>query len=200
MLKEAPNPEREEKLIALLLSVEEASRPITFETLDVILTNHDADSIVKQLTGITVTMDTRNKLAAQLDGFLKALEKLAQFWGIVKAHKYLHRSKQPGLDDQDMILIPYNKKNAPFLSSQSLLSSCVKPFAISRAGKSVSVAGKEFFQHAASLQVHFYELTALVKHLLGSRRQPVSQEQTSYGILSAVMSIFSSGASATSQE
>jgi hypothetical protein len=55
-------------------------------------------------------------------------------------------------------------------SVKSLLSSCMKPYTVAKSGNKVSMAGKEYFQHAASFQVHFFELTALVKHRLNKER------------------------------
>jgi hypothetical protein len=75
--------QREEKMLFLLQEIEDASRPITFETLDLILTNSDADKIVGQLSGITVDMRLRNEKALQLDRYLNLLERLAHFWGLI---------------------------------------------------------------------------------------------------------------------
>ena len=44
--------------------MERASRPITFETIDLILKNKEADKIVEQLSGIAVNDDMRAKKAA----------------------------------------------------------------------------------------------------------------------------------------
>ena len=46
----------------------------------------------------------------------------------------------------------------------------MKPYGINKKGEKVSKAGKEYFQHAASLQIHFFELTALIKHRLNKDR------------------------------
>ena len=45
----------------------------------------------------------------------------------------------------------------------------MKPFATNAQGKKVQKAGKEYLQHAASLQVHFLELTAMIKRGLRAR-------------------------------
>lgn len=52
-----------------------------------------------------------------------------------------------------------------------MLSSCMKPFATNKRGLRVTKAGKAYSQHAASLQVHFLELTALIKKDLSERLQ-----------------------------
>ena len=46
--------DKDTELMNLLRKCEEASRPICFETIDVILRNKDADKIVKELTGMPV--------------------------------------------------------------------------------------------------------------------------------------------------
>lgn len=66
-------------------------------------------------------------------------------------------------------MFPHRKPNAPFLSSQTLLSSCMKPYAVDRQGKKITKAGKEYLQHAASMQVRFLEVTSLVKRGLRER-------------------------------
>ena len=48
----------------LLRNVEKASRPITFETIDLIIKNKEADKIVEQLSGVAVSDELRNKKAA----------------------------------------------------------------------------------------------------------------------------------------
>ena len=55
---------QDDKLAQLLRNVERASRPITFETIDLILKNKEADKIVEQLSGIAVNDDMRAKKAA----------------------------------------------------------------------------------------------------------------------------------------
>ena len=46
--------DKDTELMNLLRKCEETSRPICFETIDVILRNKDADKIVKELTGMPV--------------------------------------------------------------------------------------------------------------------------------------------------
>ena len=46
--------DKDTELLNLLKDCEEASRPICFETIDVILRNKDADKIVQELTGMPV--------------------------------------------------------------------------------------------------------------------------------------------------
>ena len=67
----------------MLRNVERASRPITFETIDLILKNKEADKIVEQLSGIAVNDDMRAKKAAQLETYLSCLEKLAAHWKLI---------------------------------------------------------------------------------------------------------------------
>lgn len=57
-----------------------------------------------------------------------------------------------------------------------MLSSCMKPFATNKRGLRVTKAGKAYSQHAASLQVHFLELTALIKKDLSERLQEAGQK------------------------
>ena len=45
----------------------------------------------------------------------------------------------------------------------------MKPFATNQQGKKVTKAGKEYLQHAACMQVHFLEVTALIKRGLRDR-------------------------------
>ena len=46
--------DKDTELMNLLKNCEEASRPICFETIDVILRNKDADKMVQELTGMPV--------------------------------------------------------------------------------------------------------------------------------------------------
>lgn len=62
-----------------------------------------------------------------------------------------------------MVMIPHRKTGVPFFSSQSLLSSCIRPYATNALGKKVTKAGKEYLQHAASLNVRFFQVTAMIK-------------------------------------
>ena len=50
----------------------------------------------------------------------------------------------------------------------------MKPYQTTNLGKKVSKAGKAYLQHAASLQVHFLEVTAMVKKEL---RQKLHEDQ-----------------------
>ena len=68
-----------------------------------------------------------------------------------------------------MVMFPHRKPEAPYFSSQTLLSSCMKPFATTSQNKRVTKAGKEYLQHAASMQVHFLEVTAMIKRGLRAR-------------------------------
>ena len=59
--------EADEALLNLLRKCESTSRPICFETIDVILCNKDADKMVRQLTGKNVDEAYRQTKRAQLD-------------------------------------------------------------------------------------------------------------------------------------
>ena len=69
--------DKDSELMNLLRNCEEASRPICFETIDVILRNKDADKIVQELTGMPVNEAYRQKKIRQLDDYLRSLENLA---------------------------------------------------------------------------------------------------------------------------
>lgn len=49
---------------------------------------------------------------------------------------------------------------------KTLLTSCAKPFSKARNGERISKAGKEYFHHAAKLQLRFLEILQLTKHEL----------------------------------
>jgi len=78
-------------LLSLLKKCESASRPICFETIDVILRNKDADKMVLRLTGKPVDEAFRQMKVVQLEDYLFALEDLAQCWKLVDDAKYQHR-------------------------------------------------------------------------------------------------------------
>ena len=136
--------DKDTELMNLLRKCEEAARPICFETIDVILRNKDADKIVKELTGMPVSEAYRQKKIRQLDDYLRSLEDLALHWKLINEQKYHHRSKNHGIYNRDMVMFPHRKPNAPYLSSQTLLSSCMKPYAVDRQGKKITRAGKEY--------------------------------------------------------
>lgn len=69
--------DKDTELMNLLRNCEEASRPICFETIDVILRNKDADKLVQELTGMPVNEAYRQKKIRQLDDYLLSLENLA---------------------------------------------------------------------------------------------------------------------------
>jgi len=87
----------------------------------------------------------------QLDEYLRQLQDLANHWRLLNESKYQHRTKSYGIYNRDMVMFPHRKPNSPFFSSQTLLSSCMKPFATNSVGKKITKAGKEYLQHAASL-------------------------------------------------
>ena len=137
---------KEAALLHLLQKSELASRPICFETIDVITGNRDAEKIVCELTGRPVDEAYRETKLLQLEAYLSSLEELALFWKLINEAKYQHRFKAYGAYNRDMaMLFPHKKPGAPFLSSQTLLSSCSKPSAMNNQGKKVEVTGKEYF-------------------------------------------------------
>ena len=92
----------------LLKEVEEASRPICFETIDLILRNKDAEKMISSLNGQQVDDEFRKKILFQLESFLATLEKLAQFWKLIDVDKYSHRKKNYGIYNKDVTtMIPY---------------------------------------------------------------------------------------------
>lgn len=126
--------------------------------------------MVMELTGKPVDEAYRQLKISQLEDYMAALESLGKHWKLFAEGKYMHRAKTYGVYSRDIgTMIPYRKNDAPFLNSQTLLSSCMKPFAVTRLDKQVSTADKEYFNHAASLQVHFLEVTAMIKKSLYQR-------------------------------
>ena len=136
--------DKETILLELLKQCEVAARPICFETIDVILRNKDADRVVFEMTGKPVDEAYRQLKIAQLEKYLYALEALANHWKFFVDAKYMHRMKSYGVYGRDIVMIPYRKTDAPYFSSQTLLSSCMKPFATTNQGRKVSKAGKEY--------------------------------------------------------
>jgi len=57
----------------------------------------------------------------------------------------------------------------PIFNVLTLKTSCIKPYAKNSMGKCVSMAGKEYFQHAGGLQIRFHELRTLCQHALRKR-------------------------------
>lgn len=90
-MADVPKMEADQVLLNLLRKCESASRPICFETIDVILRNKDADKQVKLLIGKEVDEAYRQMQIVQLDQYLLALEDLAQHWKLIKDSKYAHR-------------------------------------------------------------------------------------------------------------
>jgi len=78
------NCSKETVLLQLLIKCESTSRPICFETIDVILRNKDADKMVRELTGKPVDEAYRQTKIIQLDQYLSALEDLAAHFKIIK--------------------------------------------------------------------------------------------------------------------
>lgn len=82
---------------------------------------------------------------SQLENYLAALESLGKYWKLFADGKYSHRTKSYGNYGRDIsVMIPYRKNDAPFLSSLTLLSSCMKPVSQNNLGKKVEKAGKEY--------------------------------------------------------
>lgn len=74
--------------MTLLKKCEVAARPISFETIDVVLQNALADKIVKELTGKSVDEQYRQMMIVQLENYLFSLEDLAEHWKLVSSSKY----------------------------------------------------------------------------------------------------------------
>ena len=51
----------DDRLAFILQKLEVASRPITFETIDFILKNKEADKLMEKLTGLAVTEEMRSQ-------------------------------------------------------------------------------------------------------------------------------------------
>ena len=188
----------DERLAFIIQKLEVASRPITFETIDFILKNKEADKLIEQLSGVAVTEEMRSQKTQQLEKYLACLEKLAHHWKLIQQSKYEYRCKSYGSYDQNIVMVPHDassrsKLSGPFLSAKTLLSSCMKPVAETKQRQKISQAGKEYFQHAASLQLHFFELTALIKNKF--RIEKLNDTSNEYGegsggFLDNLMSLF----------
>ena len=71
--------------------VERTSKHIAFETLDLIAGNQEADKLVMELIGKEVDEKYRYEKQMQLEEFLLALQRLAEYWKLIQERKYSHR-------------------------------------------------------------------------------------------------------------
>ena len=101
----------DERLAFILQKLEVASRPITFETIDFILKNKEADKLMEKLTGLAVTEEMRSQKTQQLEKYLACLEKLAQHWRLIQQSKYEHRCKSYGSYDQNIVMVPHDSSS-----------------------------------------------------------------------------------------
>lgn len=102
---------------------------------------------------------------------------MAILWELIDKAKYRHRIQFYGQFDAAVNLIPRKADNyQTVFQLKTLLTSCAKPFSKARNGERLSRAGKEYFHHAAKLQLRFLEVLSLTKHELHSvlhQKRPV---------------------------
>ena len=60
--------------------IERTSKPISFETLDIVAGNREAEKVVAKLIGREVDDKYRYRQRMQLEDFLLALQRLAEYW------------------------------------------------------------------------------------------------------------------------
>ena len=72
-----------DEFLQILQDVERTSKPITFETLDLIAGNQEADKLVMELIGKEVDEKYRYEKQMQLEEFLLALQRLADYWKLI---------------------------------------------------------------------------------------------------------------------
>ena len=104
-------------LLALLKRCEAASRPICFETIDLILGSEYANKMVEELTGQEVDEVYRSMKVVQLENYLFALEDLAEHWQLIDSKKYAYRFKSHGVNNRDLsMFFPHQMPDAPYFS------------------------------------------------------------------------------------
>ena len=82
----------------------------------------------------------------ELEDYLMALQRLAEYWAMISERKYQHRRVSHAIYDGAIAeLVPLGGKTAAIFHFQTLRSSCIKPFARNANGKVVTKAGKEYF-------------------------------------------------------
>jgi len=92
---------------------------------------------------------------------------VAILWDLLDKNKYRYRIQFYGQFDSAINLIPRKNDNyQTVLQLKTLLTSCAKPFSKARNGERISKAGKEYFHHAAKLQLRFLEVLQFSKHEL----------------------------------
>ena len=132
-----------DEFLEILEDVERTSKPISFETLDIVAGNREAEKVVAELIGREVDDKYRYRQRMQLEDFLLALQRLAEYWQMISERKYAHRRVSHAIYDGAIAeLVPHRNNTAAIFHFQTLRSSCIKPFARNSNGKIVSKAGK----------------------------------------------------------
>ena len=106
----------------------------------------------------------RELIRSQVENFLSNLERVAILWDLLDKNKYRYRIQNYGQFDSDINLIP--RKNDNYQTAfqlKTLITSCAKPFAHTKNGERISKAGKEYFHHAAKLQLRYLETLTIIK-------------------------------------
>lgn len=117
------------------------SKLITAETLDTLAENR-----------VTIfNKDDYKSLSDQVESYLKALEDLARAWNLIKVEKYRHRAKHYGTHDHAINLIPRRTDRHQIFNLKTMLSSCRKPYAVTKRDQKISKVNQEYFHHAAKL-------------------------------------------------
>ena len=135
-----------DEFLEILQDVERTSRPISFETLDIVAGNREAEKVVAQLIGREVDEKYRYRQKMELEDYLMSLQRLAEYWQMISERKYYHRKVSHAIYDGAIAeLVPHGGKTTAIFHYQTLRSSCIKPFARNASGKIVTKAGKEYF-------------------------------------------------------
>lgn len=130
------------QLISQILNTVQ-SFPANCDLLDY-LNNNSTSAVVKTL----------------FETFLRQLEQLAKHWGLLKEEKFKYRAKNVGTHNESVSqLLP--RTSQPYFTLRTLLTSSHKPIAVTKNEEKVSKAGREYFLHAAKLQLRFNELIKL---------------------------------------
>ena len=144
--KESAAPEdlcQANQLISQILNTAQ-SFPANCDLLDY-LGNNSANTTVKTL----------------FETYLRQLELLAKHWSLLKEEKFKYRSKNVGThNDSVSQLLP--RTSQPYFTIRTLLTSSHKPIGVTKNEEKVSKASREYFLHAAKLQLRFNELLKLL--------------------------------------
>lgn len=107
------------------------------------------------------TNSSSAEIKNHFDSFLKQLELLAKHWGLLKEEKFKFRSKNVGThNDSVSQLLP--RMSQPYFTLRTLLTSNHKPIGVTKNDEKISKAGREYFLHAAKLQLRFNEVFKLL--------------------------------------